>query len=98
MPVSAVSFYRGGTVETVTPLAKKMKAMLHKAGISYQVTRFQTGQNVGEWMVVVRYADWAAYAKAHDGLGHDPEHSQLVAEISKVVTLVSRELAVDLDL
>ena len=98
MPVSAISFYRGGTVENVTPLAKKMKAVLLKYGVAYQVSRFQTGQNVGEWMVVVQYADWMAYAKAQDGFGHDPEHSQVVAEISKIVTLIRRELAVDLDL
>lgn len=46
MPVSAISFYRGGTVEEVTPLAKKMKAVLLKYGVAYQVNRFQTGQNV----------------------------------------------------
>jgi hypothetical protein len=65
MPVSAISHYRGGTVENVTPLAKKMKAVLLKHGVlAYRVSRFQTGQNVGEWMVVVQYADWMAYAKA----------------------------------
>jgi hypothetical protein len=66
MPVSAISLYRGGTVENVTPLAKKMKAVLLKYGVAYQVSRFQTGQNVGEWMVVVQYADWMAYAKAQE--------------------------------
>jgi hypothetical protein len=98
MPVSAISFYRGGTVEDVTPLAKKMKAVLLKYGVAYQVSRFQTGQNVGEWMVVVQYADWMAYAKAQDSFAHDPEHRQVVTEISKIVTLNRRELAVDLDL
>jgi hypothetical protein len=57
MPVSAVSRYRGGTVEDVTHLAKTMKAILLKHGVAYRVSRFQTGQNVGEWMVVVQYAD-----------------------------------------
>jgi hypothetical protein len=68
MPVSAISFYRGGTVENVTPLAKKMKAVLLKYGVAYQVSRFQTGQNVGEWMVVVQYADWMAYGKGRIAL------------------------------
>jgi hypothetical protein len=72
MPVSAISFYRGGTVENVTPLAKKMKAVLLKYGAVYQVSRFQTGQNVGEWMVVVQYADWMAYAKAQDSFAQMP--------------------------
>jgi hypothetical protein len=98
MPVSAISFYRGGTVETVTPLAKRMKAVLLKHGATYQVGRVQTGQNVGEWLVVVQYADWVAYAKAQDSFAHDPEHGQVVTEISKIVTLTRRELVVDLDL
>ena len=103
MPVSAISFYRGGTVENVTPLAKKMKAVLSKHGVRYQVSRFQTGQNVGEWMVVVQYvvvqyADWMAYAKAQDSFAHDAEHRQVVTEIAKIVTLIRRELVEDLDL
>jgi hypothetical protein len=34
MPVSAISHYRGGTVENVTPLAKKMKAVLLKPDLN----------------------------------------------------------------
>jgi hypothetical protein len=99
MPVSAISHYRGGTVEDVTPLAKKMKAVLLKHGVlAYRVSHFQTGQNVGEWMVAVQYADWMAYAKAQDSFAQDPEHKKVVTEISKIVTVISRELVVDLDL
>ena len=98
MPISGVSRYRGGTVDDVTRLAKTMKAILQKHGVAYRVSRFQTGQNVGDWMVVVQYADWTAYAKAQDSFAHDPEHRQVVAEISKIVTLTRRELVVDLDL
>ncbi|HUK07110.1 MAG TPA: hypothetical protein VLX09_04505 [Stellaceae bacterium] len=98
MPVSAISRYRGGTVETVIPLAKRMKAVLQKHGVAYRVSRFQTGQDVGQWMVVVQYASWNAYAKAQDSFAKDTEHEKAVAEISEVVTLISRELVVDLDL
>ena len=98
MPVTAISFYRGGTVENVTPLAKKQKALLLKHGVAYRVSRLQTGPNVGDWIVIVHYADWMAYAKAQDIFAHDPELRQNVTEISKIVTLISRELAVDLDL
>ena len=98
MSVSAVSFYRGGTVEDVTPLAKKMREVLRKYDVSYQVSRFKTCQDLGDWMVVVRYADWATYEKVLDLLGGDPEHRQVVAEISKLATFVNRQLVVDLDL
>jgi hypothetical protein len=74
------------------------EAVLQKHGVAYRVSRFQTGQNVGEWLVVVRYDDWMAYAKAQDSFAEDPDHKQAVTEISKIVTLLSRELVVDLDL
>ena len=98
MPISAVSIYRGGTVETITPLAKRMKAVLLKYGVTYQVSQVQNDEDVGEWMVVVQYAGRAAYAKALEDFGRDPEHRQVVAEISKVVTLIRRDLVVALDL
>ncbi len=37
VPISAVSLYRGGTEETLTPLSKRMKAILLKYGVAYQV-------------------------------------------------------------
>jgi hypothetical protein len=81
------------------PLSRKMQAILLKHGVqSYRVGRYQTGQNVGDWMVVVQYADWTAYAKAHDSLAQDPEHRKTVAEISQIVQIVSREFVADLDL
>jgi hypothetical protein len=39
-----------------------------------------------------------AYAKAQDNFAHDAEHRQVVTEISKIVTLIRRELVMDLDL
>ena len=98
MPVSAVSRYRGGTVEDVTPLAQAMKAVLLKHGVSYRVSRFQTEEDAAEWLVVVQYADWQAYERALDSFAQDPDHKKAITEISKVVTLVSREMVVDLDL
>jgi hypothetical protein len=98
MPVSAVSRYRGGTIEDVMPLAKTMKAVLQKHGVGYRIGRFQTDQTVGEWLVVVQYADWTAYARALDRFADDPDHKKAVTEISKVVTLISRELVEDLEL
>jgi hypothetical protein len=99
MPVSAISHYRGGTLASVAPLARKMKeVVLRNGALDYQVSRFQTGQSVGEWLVIVRYADWTAYARAQDSFARDPEHSSIVAEVSQVVQIISRELVGDLDL
>jgi hypothetical protein len=64
MTMSAISHYRGGTIDVVAPLAKIMKAVLLKHGATYRLSRFETGPNIGDWLVVVQYADSAAYGKA----------------------------------
>jgi hypothetical protein len=61
MTVSAVSHNRGGTIDVVAPVAKKLKAAYLKHGVIYRLSRFETGPNVGDWLVVVQYADQAAY-------------------------------------
>jgi hypothetical protein len=98
MTVSAVSHYRGGTIDVVAPLAKTLKAVYLKYGVGYRLSRFETGPNVGDWLVVVQYADMAAYDKAPASFAQDPEWQQAVTEISKIAKRISRELVVDLDL
>jgi hypothetical protein len=73
MTVSAISHYRGGTIDVVTPVAKKLKAAYLKHGIAYRLSRFETGPNVGDWFVVVQFADQTAYDKAHAAIAQDPE-------------------------
>ena len=98
MTVSAISHYRGGTIDEVTPVAKKLKAAYLKHGIGYRLSRFETGPNVGDWFVVVQFADQAAYERAHTGIAQDPECQQAFAEIAKFATRISREMVTDLDL
>jgi hypothetical protein len=98
MTVSAISQYRGGTIDDVVPLAKTIKAVYFKYGIDYRLSRFQTGPNVGDWLVVVQYADSTAYEKALASFAQDPEYQQAVAEIAKIAKRISRELVIDLDL
>ena len=96
MTVSAVSHYRGGTIEVVALLAKTLKAVYLKHGVAYRLSRFETGPNVGDWLVV-QYADMAAYETALASFAQDPEWQQAVTEISKIAKRISRELVVDLD-
>jgi len=98
MTMSAVSHYRGGTIDVVAPLAKTLKAIYLKHGVIYRLSRFETGPNIGDWLVVVQYADMAAYEKALTIFEQDSEWLQAVAEISKVAKRIGRELVVDLDL
>lgn len=98
MTLSAISHYRGGTIDAVAPLAKTLKAIYLKYGVGYRLSRFEAGPNVGDWLVVVQYADAVAYEKAHASFAQDPEWQQVVTEISKIAKRISRELVVDLDL
>jgi hypothetical protein len=96
MTVSAI--YRGGTIDVVTSVAKKLKAAYLKHGVVYRLSRFETGPNVGDWLVVVQYADQTTYEKARATIAQDPECQQAFAEIAKFAKRINRELVVDLDL
>ena len=98
MTVSAISHYRGGTIDAVTPVAKKLKAAYLKHGVAYRLSRFQTGPNAGDWFVVVQYADETAYEKAQASIAQDPERQQAFAEIAQFAKRVRREMIIDLDL
>jgi hypothetical protein len=98
MTMSAISHYRGGTIDEVAPLAKTLKAYYLKHGVAYRLSRFQTGPNVGDWFVVVQYADQTAYEKAQAAIAQDPECQQTFAEIAKFAKRISREMVIDLDL
>ena len=97
MTVSAISHYRGGTIDEVTPVARKLKAAYLKHGIAYRLSRFETGPNVGDWFVVVQY-DETAHEKLQAAIAQDPECQQAFAEIAKFAKRISRELVIDLDL
>ena len=97
MTVSAISHYRGGTIDQVAPVARRLKAAYVKHGVSYRLSRFLTGPNVGDWFVVVQY-DEAVQETTQAAIAQDPECQQAFAEIAKFATRISRELLTDLDL
>lgn len=98
MTVSAISHYRGGTIDVVAPLARRLKAAYLKHGITYRLSRFETGPHAGDWFVVVQYADQAAYETTQAAIAQDPECQAVFAEIATFATRISRELVSDLDL
>ena len=96
MTVSSISHYRGGTIDVVAPVAKKLKAAYLKHGIAYRLSRFETGPNVGDWLVVVQY-DQTAHEKLQAAIAQDPECQQAFAEIAKFAKRISQEMVIDLD-
>src|SRR5579863_2446526 len=59
---------------------------------------FQTGTNVGDWFVIVTYADSAAYENAQTMFAQDPEYQQVITDIAKITKRINREMVIDLDL
>lgn len=98
MTLSAISHYRGGSVDEVTPLAKALKAIYLRYGVGYRLSRFQTGPKEGDWLVVVTYADATDYEKAQVLFSQDAELQQVFIEIAKLAERISRDMVVDLAL
>jgi hypothetical protein len=97
MTISAVSHYRGGSIDVVAPLARRLKAAYLKHGVVYRLGRFETGPNAGDWLVIVT-CDEAAHDEAQAAIAKDPECQQVFAEIAKFAKRISQEMVIDLDL
>ena len=91
MTISGVSHYRGGTIDEVAPLANRLKAVYLKHGVNYRLSQFQTGPNVGDWLVVVQYADQTAYENVQAAIAQDSECQQVFAAIAKFAKRISRD-------
>jgi len=96
MTLSAVSHYRGGAIDEVEPLAQTLKAIYLRYGVGYRLSRFQSGPNEGDWLVIVTYADATAYEKAQALFSQDAELQQVFIRVAKFATRISREMVVDL--
>ena len=86
----------GGAIDEVALLAQTLRTIYLKYGVGYRLSRFQTGPNEGDWLVIVTYADTTAYEKAQALFSQDPELQQGFIEIAKFATRISREMVFDL--
>ena len=97
MTISAVSHYRGGSIDVVAPLARRLKAAYLKHGVAYRLSRFETGPNAGDWLVITT-CDESIHDEARAAIEKDLECQQVFAEIAKFAKRISREMVIDLDL
>ena len=97
MTISAISHYRGGTLDVVTPVARRLKAAYLKHGVTYRLSRFETGPDAGDWLVITT-CDEAIHDAAKAAIEKDPECQRIFAEIAKFAKRISREMVIDLDL
>jgi hypothetical protein len=99
MAVTQLMRWNGGTRDSLIDLGKQAKALWEKAGAeSFRVAQIHTGPNVGQWLVAVRFPDWAAYGKAMQSLASDAAYRKFLAEVGAISELVDRTVVVGIDL
>lgn len=79
MTIIAVSRWKGGDTPTMTDTVRKLASIAARHGAEYQLGRVHTGAHVGDWLVTIRHADWAAYGKCQAALAADAEYQALLA-------------------
>jgi hypothetical protein len=97
--ITQLTRFKGGKQDEMIAAAKKAKAIIEKHGAElFRISRFHTGNFAGEWLVVSRYANWAAYGKAQDGLAQDKEFQKLLAHVMSIAEMTARNVTVGIDL
>ena len=99
MYVTQLTRLKGGKPEEIVKVAKESKAIFLKHGAEdFRLTRFHTGLWTGEWLVVIRFAGWAEFGKAQEGIAKDPDFAKMFAHLQSVAELTSRNVVVGYDL
>jgi hypothetical protein len=102
MSVVVMNRYIGGTPNEVVPIVKEWKEIIEKNGAeSVRLSRFFTGPFVGQWLFVVRYSDWAAYARYQDALSAlagDAKFKELLERTQKIHDVTERIITVEIDI
>ena len=98
MTISAISHYRGGTLDEVEPLARTLKAIYAKYDVGYRLSCFQSGPKKGDWFAVVTYADTETYERALELFSQDAQLQEVFVGISRFAERIGREMVTDLDL
>ena len=102
MSVVMMARYNGGTPNEVVPLVKEWKEILEKTGAELvRLSRFFTGPFVGQWLFVVSYSDWAAYARNQDALSAlagDTKSRELQERGQNMQQVMERVITVEIDI
>ena len=94
-----MSRFKGGNPDEMIAAAKVAKAFCENNGAEYfHFSRFYTGPWTGEWLLVIRCKDWAAYSKFVDARSKDAEYQKLAAHVMSISQLMSRNITVGVDL
>jgi hypothetical protein len=99
LAIVAFSRYSGGKRDAIVPLAKQSKGFYEKVGAEwFRLSQIHTGPHAGQWLVSIRWPDWATYGNGQQALAGDVEHQKLLAEVGALIQLQDRTIVVSVDL
>ena len=98
MTILAISRWKGGDTKAMTDTVRRLASIAAKHGAVYQLGRIHTGAHVGDWIVTIRHADWAAYGSCQAALAADTEYQTLLAQSDGFAQRMERDLVVGIDL
>jgi hypothetical protein len=92
MAIVVVSRWEGPSdltlARSAAPLFKKHGAEAVRIGTCY------AGEYTGQLVVVLTYADWAAYGNAMQGMMADPDYQRLLADATTIFDLQDRSIII----
>jgi hypothetical protein len=90
--------YSGGKWDAVINAVKQGKTFLEKAGAEWvRLSQIHTGPHAGQWLVSIRYPDWATYGKAQQALTSNAAYQKFLADNVAMVQLQERTIVVGID-
>lgn len=99
MPVTEVTYWKGGKPDQVIPIAREAKGILTRHGAtSVQLNRVHAGPEVGQWAAVIGFSSWEAYGRAREALANDPGYQASLAQAFEVAEVTSRRIVVSIEL
>jgi hypothetical protein len=99
MPISVVTFRKGGTRDVMIAATRKLKVALEKNGAeSVVLNQVTVGPDTGQWVVLILCTNWEAFGKVMQAASNDPAAHEAIAGLDAVSEMVSRRLVAGMDL
>ena len=99
MAVYLVTHRKGGSSAEVIAAASRLKALVTKHGAEdLQLHSEVAGPAAGQWVLAIKFSDWAAYGRAMESALADPTSQAVLADLDKITELTSRRLGVGIDI
>ena len=99
MAIYLVTHRKGGTPADVIAAASRLKALATKHGAEdLQLHSEVAGPAAGQWVLAIKFSDWASYGRAMESAQADPTIQAVLADLDKIAAMTSRRLGAGVDI